>query len=157
DSRTDVQLLAFCACQLSFRGADLMIDPVVVQNVGKRYARYDPDRPWTIEEAILHGFRTLIRRQQFWALRNITFSVPKGHALGVIGRNGAGKSTLLRLLGGIAKPDEGRVRIHGRMRGLLALGAGFHADLTGRENVFIDGVVAGLTRREVTKRFDSIV
>jgi lipopolysaccharide transport system ATP-binding protein len=134
-----------------------MVDPIVVQKVGKRYARYDPNRPWTIEEAFLRGFRELLPRQQFWGVRNVSFNVPRGHALGVIGRNGAGKSTLLRLLGGVAKPDEGRVRIQGRLSGLLALGAGFHTDLTGRENVFVDGVVAGLTRREVMRRFDSIV
>ena len=77
--------------------------------------------------------------------------------VGVVGRNGAGKSTLLRLIGGVGRPDEGSVRAHGRVGALLDLGAGFHPDLTGRENVFINGVVAGLTRREVAARFDAIL
>lgn len=134
-----------------------MTEPVIAYRVGKLYSRYDPDRPWTIEEAVLRGFRKLLPNKRFWALRDVCFRVPRGQALGIVGRNGAGKSTLLRLLGGVARADEGRIAIRGRLSGLLALGAGFHADLTGRENVFIDGVVSGLTRAEVAQRFDSIV
>ena len=93
----------------------------------------------------------------FWALRNVSFEIQPGRMVGIIGPNGAGKSTLLRLIGGIGQPDEGSLVVNGRVAGLLELGAGFHPDLTGRENVFVTGVVGGLTRAEVAKRFDSIV
>ena len=83
-----------------------------------------------------------------------SFVVERGRALGVIGRNGAGKSTLLRILAGISRPDEGKITVRGRVGGLLELTAGFHSDLTGRENVFIGGVIRGLTRVEVRDRFD---
>jgi lipopolysaccharide transport system ATP-binding protein len=129
---------------------------IIVENAGKRYNRYDLSRPWTIQEAVLGGFRKL-KPRPFWALRNISFEIQRGHALGIIGRNGAGKSTMLRLLAGISRPDEGRIVRNGRLSGLLDLGAGFHGDLTGRENAFICGVVGGLTRKEVAARFDAIV
>ena len=93
----------------------------------------------------------------FWALREVSCSVAAGRTIGVIGNNGAGKSTLLRLIGGVGRPDEGSVQVHGRIGALLDLGVGFHPDLTGRENVFVSGVIAGLTRHEVAQRFDSIV
>ena len=129
---------------------------IAVRNLGKRYSRYDANRPWTIQEALLGGFRRL-RPKEFWAVRDVSFTLPRGHALGIVGRNGAGKSTMLRLLGGLGQPDEGQIEIHGRLSGLLDLGAGFHGDLTGRENVFINGVVSGLTRSEVADQFDSII
>jgi lipopolysaccharide transport system ATP-binding protein len=93
----------------------------------------------------------------FWALRDVSFDVGEGKTIGVIGPNGSGKSTLLRLIGGVGRPSEGSVRTRGRIGALLELGAGFHPDLTGRENVFINGVISGLTRREVERRLDSIV
>lgn len=134
-----------------------MADAIVVRDVGKRYRRPDPDRAWTLQEAVLSGFRRFRSIDYFWSLRNVSFTVEQGSMLGVIGRNGAGKSTLLRLLGGIGIPDEGSVTLHGRVSGLLDLAAGFHTDLTGRENVMVGGVVRGLTRKEVRERFDSIV
>jgi lipopolysaccharide transport system ATP-binding protein len=94
---------------------------------------------------------------QFWALREVSFSVARGQMLGVIGKNGSGKSTLLRIIGGVGRPDEGTVETNGRIGALLELGTGFHPDLTGRENVFLQGVISGLTRREVRQRFDEIV
>ena len=94
--------------------------------------------------------------QDFWALRNITFSVKKGESLGVIGRNGAGKSTLLQILLGIYKPDEGAVEKRGTA-GLLQLGTGFHPDLTGQENIYLNGAILGLTKREIDSIYDSIV
>jgi len=105
----------------------------------------------------MSGFRKLSRSATFWSLRDVTFVVERGRALGVIGRNGAGKSTLLRILAGISRPDEGKITVCGRVGGLLELTAGFHSDLTGRENVFIGGVIRGLTRAEVRDRFDSIL
>lgn len=94
--------------------------------------------------------------QDFWALRKITFSVKKGESLGVIGRNGAGKSTLLQILLGIYKPDEGAVEKKGTA-GLLQLGTGFHPDLTGQENIYLNGAVLGLRKRQIDSIFDSIV
>jgi lipopolysaccharide transport system ATP-binding protein len=135
----------------------LMRDAIVVENLGKRYSRHNPNRPRTIHEALLRGLRGLRSTESFWALREVSFRVRRGSMLGVIGRNGAGKSTLLRILGAVEIPDEGSVKTSGRVGALLTLGAGFHPDLTGRENVFVSGVVHGLTRAEVRQRFDAIV
>lgn len=130
---------------------------IVANGLGKQFRSFDPDRPTTLIEAFVRGFRLLRPLQYFWALRGITFSIQAGEMVGVIGQNGAGKSTLLRLIGGVGRPDEGSVHTHGRIGALLDLGAGFHPDLTGRENVFISGVISGLTRRQVSERFDAIV
>jgi len=97
------------------------------------------------------------RMSEFWALRHVTFSVEEGEVLGVIGPNGAGKSTLLRVIAGIYRPDEGSIAVRGRVSPLLALGAGFRPDLTGRDNVYLNGVLLGLSRREIDARFDEIV
>lgn len=134
-----------------------MDQAIVVHDLGKRFRRYHKDRPFTLQEAVVSGFGRLKPVDWFWALREITFSVPCGEVLGVIGANGAGKSTLLGLIGGIGRPEEGRLEVHGRIGGLLELGAGFHPDLTGRENVVINGIICGLTRREVNQRFAEIV
>lgn len=134
-----------------------MRDTIVVQNLGKQFPRYHVDRPWTLQEAVLSGLRRMRPTEWFWALRDVSFSVAPGRMIGVIGPNGAGKSTLLRLIGGVGRADEGSVQTHGRIGALLDLGVGFHPDLTGRENVFVSGVIAGFTRREVSQRFDSIV
>jgi len=134
-----------------------MRDAVVVQNLGKRFRRFHADRPWTFHEALLRGFRKLRPSECFWGLRDVSFRIAPGRMVGVIGRNGAGKSTLLRLIGGVGLPDEGSVKVQGRIGALLNLGAGFHPDLTGRENLFINGVIGGLTRREVVSQIDSII
>jgi len=132
-------------------------DAIVVQNLGKRFRRYHADRPTTLKEALLQGLRRVKPAEYFWALHDVSFGIAPGRMVGVVGPNGAGKSTLLRLIGKVGRPDEGQVTVHGRIGALLDLGAGFHPDLTGRENVFINGVIAGLTRHEVARRFDAIV
>jgi lipopolysaccharide transport system ATP-binding protein len=130
---------------------------VVVENLSKRYYLYHGDRPWTLHETLVKGFHRLQPREQFWALRDVSFNIQPGRVLGVIGSNGSGKSTLLRLIGGVGRADAGYIKVNQRIAGLLDLGTGFHPDLTGRENVFVNGVISGLTRREVAQRFDSIV
>ncbi len=97
------------------------------------------------------------QREKFWALRDINFEVMPGEAYGVIGPNGAGKSTLLKLLSGIMPPTTGRIDVHGRLSTLIEVGAGFHPDLTGRENVFLNGTVLGMSRQEIRRKFDEIV
>ena len=134
-----------------------MSDAIIVEKISKTFRRYSSDRPSSLKEAILHGLRGLYASQTFWALRDVSFSIPRGKMVGVIGTNGAGKSTLLRLIGGVGKPSGGKITVHGRIGALLDLTAGFHPDLTGRENVFVSGVICGLTRSEVQERFDAIV
>ena len=130
---------------------------VVVRGLSKQFSRYHADRPGTLHEALVKGLRRMQPAEHFWALRDVSFSVAAGNTLGIVGPNGSGKSTLLRLIGGIGRPDAGTFEVRKRIGALLDLGAGFHPDLTGRENVFISGVISGLTRREVAQRFDSIV
>src|SRR5829696_2140822 len=93
----------------------------------------------------------------FWAVRHATFEVPRGEVLGLIGRNGAGKSTLLKMLSRITDPTEGRAVIHGRVASLLEVGTGFHPELTGRENIFLNGAILGMKRAEIQRKFDEIV
>lgn len=137
-----------------------MQDVIVVQGLSKQFRRYHAHKPATLKEAALKGLRGLRGMQPvetFWALQDVSFSVAPGRIVGLIGRNGAGKSTLLRLIGGVGLPDRGKVTVRGHIGALLDLGAGFHPDLTGRENVFVNGVISGLTRRQVRRYFDSIV
>jgi lipopolysaccharide transport system ATP-binding protein len=130
---------------------------VVVQGLSKQFRRYHMHRPWTLQEALQRGLKGVRPSDYFWSLRNVSFEVAFGRTVGVIGPNGAGKSTLLRLVGGVGVPDGGRIQVNGRVGALLDLGAGFHPELTGRENVYVSGVIAGLSRRKVREQFDSIV
>jgi lipopolysaccharide transport system ATP-binding protein len=98
-----------------------------------------------------------LKKEEFWALNDVSFEVQKGEALGVIGHNGAGKSTILKHLSGIMRPTSGTVEVHGRLSALIEVGAGFHQDLTGRENVFLNGVILGMSRNEIRRKFDEIV
>ena len=136
------------------------MNAIDVTNASKVYRRYSRRHQFsTLKSALLS--RSLIRDlrpdETFAAVRDVTFSVPRGRTLGVIGRNGSGKSTLLKLVAGITKPTTGSVRVSGRISALIELGAGFHPEISGRENVFINGIMLGLTKREVAHRFDEIV
>ena len=136
------------------------MNAIEVTNASKVYRRYSRRRQFsTLKSALLS--RSLIRNlrpdETFAAVRDVTFAVPRGRTLGVIGRNGSGKSTLLKLVAGITKPTTGSVKVNGRISALIELGAGFHPEISGRENVFINGIMLGLTKREVARRFDEIV
>ena len=130
---------------------------VSVRGLGKRFRHARVDRAWTFQEIFQRGGRGVGAGEAFWALRHVSFELEPGRMLGLLGRNGAGKTTLLRLVGGVGVPDEGGVEVRGRVGALLELGAGFHPELTGRENVWVGGVASGLSRREVRERFDAIV
>jgi ABC-type polysaccharide/polyol phosphate transport system ATPase subunit len=130
---------------------------IACENVGKRYRLRSAGTP-TVKRAILDALRGGPRRdREFWALREVGFTVRRGETLGIIGFNGAGKSTLLSLLAKTKTPTCGTVRTRGAVSSLLELGAGFHPDLTGRENVYLCGAVMGLSRRRMETRFDAIV
>ncbi len=136
------------------------MNAIEVTNASKVYRRYSRRRQFsTLKSALLS--RSLIRNlrpdETFAAVSDMTFTVPRGRTLGVIGRNGSGKSTLLKLVAGITKPTNGSVSVNGRVSALIELGAGFHPEISGRENVFINGIMLGLTKREVARRFDEIV
>ncbi|HWI20948.1 MAG TPA: ABC transporter ATP-binding protein [Vicinamibacterales bacterium] len=137
-----------------------MTPAIDVVNVSKVYRRYAQKKQFaTLKSAILSG--TLIGDlkpdETFQALRGVSLQVPKGCTYGVIGRNGSGKSTLLKCVAGITRPTEGTVTVDGRISALIELGAGFHPEISGRENIFINGVMLGLTKKEIQYRFDEIV
>jgi lipopolysaccharide transport system ATP-binding protein len=142
---------------------------IIVENLGKKYqiglAR---NRKSTFGEALAHGlaepFRRLRRLGQrsngddiFWALKGVSFEIQPGEVVGVIGRNGAGKSTLLKILSRITEPTEGRAVISGRVGSLLEVGTGFHPELTGRENIYLNGAILGMKKAEIARQFDQIV
>jgi ABC-2 type transport system ATP-binding protein len=127
---------------------------VLLDGLGKRF-RLTHDRNWTLKATVLAGHRT--RYEEFWALRGIDLDIPHGSTFGIIGGNGSGKSTLLKMLAGILRPDEGTATVNGRLSALLELGAGFHPELTGRENVYLNGAILGFTSKEIRRRFDDIV
>ena len=121
----------------------------------------------TLRESFMEGASALVRRrrhdgsdgrsEEFWAVKGVDFEVQPGEVVGVIGRNGAGKSTLLKILSRITEPTKGRVRLRGRVGSLLEVGTGFHPELSGRENIYLNGTILGMTRREIARNFDAIV
>jgi lipopolysaccharide transport system ATP-binding protein len=143
-----------------------------VEELGKRYrigaqqARYRTIRETIVDNVkapfqhlvyMTRGQSTRIERNTIWALKDVSFKVKHGEVLGIIGRNGAGKTTLLKILSRITSPTQGFADINGRVGSLLEVGAGFHPELTGRENIFLNGAILGMKRREISRRFDEIV
>ena len=131
-----------------------------IRDVTKRYRRYAYRRQFsTLKSALIGGSltRDLSPAEVLTAVDHISLRVPRGSTFGIIGRNGSGKSTLLKLVAGITKPTSGEVLVDGRVSALIELGAGFHPEISGRENVYINGVMLGLTKREITRRFDEII
>jgi lipopolysaccharide transport system ATP-binding protein len=134
---------------------------LTIRGVGKEYTiRHNHAAPTTIAEAIARRVRHPLARpvrEQFWALRDVTFDVERGEVLGLIGGNGAGKSTLLKILARITEMSEGTVDLYGRVGSLLEVGTGFNQELTGRENIFLNGAILGMRRAEIREQFDAIV
>jgi ABC-type polysaccharide/polyol phosphate transport system ATPase subunit len=126
---------------------------IEIAGISKRFRLYR-ERPSSVKQRLL---ATRSRAEDFWALRDVTFDVPRGSSLGLIGQNGSGKTTLLKCVAGILRPTSGTIRYRGRIAALLELGAGFHPELTGRENVFLNAAFLGLTRRETERVYDAIV
>jgi ABC-type polysaccharide/polyol phosphate transport system ATPase subunit len=127
---------------------------VRVSHLSKRFRLFH-ERHQSLKQSLLNRRRS--NHEDFWALRDITYDVYEGETFGIIGHNGSGKSTMLKCLTGILQPDEGSVSVRGSISALLELGAGFHPELTGRENVFLNAAILGLSRRQVQERFDEIV
>jgi ABC-2 type transport system ATP-binding protein len=127
---------------------------IVIDGLWKKFRLYHEKNQY-LKAAVTQGRRAQF--EDFWALKDVSFEVPHGEAFGIIGSNGSGKSTLLKCLAGILTPDKGSLVSHGRVAALLELGAGFHPDLSGRENIGLNGAILGMTRKEIASKFDDIV
>ncbi|MEO0845391.1 MAG: ABC transporter ATP-binding protein, partial [Cyanobacteria bacterium J06648_1] len=149
-----------------------MSNPVIeVENLGKKYVIRHQDIAGysTFRDALVNGTRSIINTvinprspskkntEEFWALQDLNLVINQGDRLGIIGRNGAGKSTLLKILSRITEPTTGRIKLKGRVASLLEVGTGFHPELSGRENIFLNGAILGMSKIEITQKFDEIV
>ena len=131
-----------------------MSTAISIDHVSKKFRLYHEKNQY-LKTTLLRGRRA--RHDEFWAVKDVSFDIPTGSTFGIIGSNGSGKSTLLKCLAGILSPDLGTLTVNGRLSALLELGAGFHPDLSGRENIFLNGAILGMTTKEIQTRFDDIV
>ena len=146
---------------------------IAVENLSKKYiiGHQKPERYIALRDVFANGAKRFAHKlrhpfvaytndpahEEFWALKDVSFDIQQGDRVGIIGRNGAGKSTLLKVLSRITEPTSGRIRIRGRVASLLEVGTGFHPELTGRENIFLNGAILGMSKAEIKKKFDEIV
>lgn len=139
---------------------------VKIEGIGKKYVIGDSEKYLALRDIIVKAIKAPInllkgkglkKKKEFWALKDINLEVERGDVVGIIGRNGAGKSTLLKILSRITEPTEGSIKYHGKVSSLLEVGTGFHPELTGRENVYLNGAILGMSRKEIEKKFNEIV
>ncbi|MCA1828158.1 MAG: ABC transporter ATP-binding protein [Myxococcales bacterium] len=127
-----------------------------IRDAGVSYRLYR-ERVTTLKEAVVQRFRHLRSAEMFWALRNVSLTIPPGDAIAFVGHNGSGKSTLLKTIAGVLQPSEGEVLVQGRISPMIELGAGFDSELTGRDNIYLNGALLGFSRKQMEAKFDGIV
>src|SRR5882762_6990579 len=135
-----------------------MTQPIIeVKHLGKTYQLGERAPYYALRDTIASLFRPKVHKKRFWALKDVSFDVAAGEVVGIIGRNGAGKSTLLKILSQITEPTTGFAEVTGRIGSLLEVGTGFHEDLSGRENTYLNGAILGMNKAEIDRKFDEIV